>query len=80
MNDIYHKRWTADEVRILTAWYMDGRSYASIADRLGRTVEAVKNQALRRRLPMRKKREARKDSGMRSRLDCMPNPFRWMNK
>ena len=80
MNDIYHKRWTADEVQTLTAWYMDGRSYATIADKLGRTVEAVKNQAMRLRLQMRKKRAALKDSGMRSRLDSMPNPFEWMNK
>nr|DAL54655.1 MAG TPA_asm: GcrA cell cycle regulator [Caudoviricetes sp.] len=73
MNEIYHKRWRPEEERLLTKLYMAGHTPESIAERMGRVAPAVKCKIQRLGLHRRQiDREAR------IKLECMPNPFKWM--
>ena len=68
------RRWDKRDVQTVIARYMAGVDVQAIAEEYGRSVCSIEKLMYRQGLYRREKSSA----DDRTKLDCMPDPFKWM--
>lgn len=70
------RRWDKRDVQTVIARYMAGVDVQTIAEEYGRSVRSIEMMIYRQGLHRREKSSA----DDRTKLDCMPDPFKWMGR